>query len=136
MLLRRTCDNEQTILFIVHQPSSKLFQVFDRLLLLGEAGKTLYFGEIGVESAKLIECFEQNGAAPCEAGQNRAEWIFNITKRTDQIGSPQSHPRKDWYNVWSESQHREKVLRHIEELKHNVLRIAKAELTPKGKSTQ
>jgi hypothetical protein len=38
----------------IHQPSSELFQSFDRLLLLRKGGQTCYFGDLGENSATLI----------------------------------------------------------------------------------
>jgi ATP-binding cassette subfamily G (WHITE) protein 2 (PDR) len=116
-------------LVTIHQPSSEVFQIFDRLLLLSEAGKTLCFGEIGLGSSTLIDCFEKNSATPCKPGQNPAEWIFDITKRTNQVSFPQVHLHKDWYNVWSESQHRENVLYHITELKQGMLHVTNSDPT-------
>lgn len=40
-LLRRLADNGQAILCTIHQPSSLLFESFDRLLLLQYGGKTV-----------------------------------------------------------------------------------------------
>lgn len=44
-LLEKLSKAGQSILCTIHQPSAMLFQRFDRLLLLSEGGKTVYFGE-------------------------------------------------------------------------------------------
>jgi ABC-type multidrug transport system ATPase subunit len=44
-LLDKLSKAGQSILCTIHQPSAMLFQRFDRLLLLAEGGKTVYFGE-------------------------------------------------------------------------------------------
>ncbi|KAJ1936557.1 ATP-binding cassette transporter snq2, partial [Linderina macrospora] len=44
--LRRLAAEGQTILCTIHQPSSMLFQQFDRLLLLCRGGRTVYFGNL------------------------------------------------------------------------------------------
>lgn len=43
-LLEKLSKAGQSILCTVHQPSAMLFQRFDRLLLLAEGGRTVYFG--------------------------------------------------------------------------------------------
>jgi ATP-binding cassette subfamily G (WHITE) protein 2 (PDR) len=44
-LLEKLSKAGQSILCTIHQPSAMLFQRFDRLLLLAEGGKTVYFGK-------------------------------------------------------------------------------------------
>jgi ABC-type multidrug transport system ATPase subunit len=44
-LLDKLSRAGQSILCTIHQPSAILFQRFDRLLLLAEGGKTVYFGK-------------------------------------------------------------------------------------------
>lgn len=44
-LLQKLSNAGQSILCTIHQPSAMLFQRFDRLLLLAEGGKTVYFGK-------------------------------------------------------------------------------------------
>lgn len=44
-LLDKLSKAGQSILCTIHQPSAMLFQRFDRLLLLAEGGKTVYFGK-------------------------------------------------------------------------------------------
>jgi len=43
-LLEKLSKSGQSILCTIHQPSAMLFQRFDRLLLLADGGKTVYFG--------------------------------------------------------------------------------------------
>jgi len=43
-LLEKLSKNGQSVLCTIHQPSAMLFQRFDRLLLLADRGKTVYFG--------------------------------------------------------------------------------------------
>ncbi|KAK5064561.1 hypothetical protein LTR84_000394 [Exophiala bonariae] len=97
-LLQKLSDAGQAILCTIHQPSAVLFQRFDRLLLLAEGGRTVYFGEIGENSNLLTGYFERNGAAPCPPGANPAEWMLEA------IGAaPGSHSEVDWYQTWRDS---------------------------------
>ncbi|OJJ45647.1 hypothetical protein ASPZODRAFT_98405 [Penicilliopsis zonata CBS 506.65] len=102
----------QAILCTIHQPSSMLFQRFDRLLFLAKGGKTVYFGEIGDKSSTLAAYFEKNGAPPLPADANPAEWMLEV------IGAaPGSHSDIDWPVVWRESPERQAVLDHLAQLK-------------------
>lgn len=58
------------ILRRIHQPSSELVQVFDRLLLLRKGGQTVYFGDMGENASTMIDYFERNGARTCGPTEN------------------------------------------------------------------
>ena len=68
--LRDLADHGQAILCTIHQPSSELFQVFDRLLLLKKGGQTVYFGDLGEDCRTLIDYFQENGGRKCEPHEN------------------------------------------------------------------
>jgi ATP-binding cassette, subfamily G (WHITE), member 2, PDR len=78
MLLRKLANSGQAILITIHQPSSQLFELFDRLLLLDHSGRVAYFGDIGHDAATVIEYFERHGSAKCDVSKNPAEWILNV----------------------------------------------------------
>jgi ABC-type multidrug transport system ATPase subunit len=71
--LRRLADSGQAILCTIHQPSSSLFEQFDRILLLEKGGRCVYFGNIGPKSRDVINYFETRGAARCSLKTNPAE---------------------------------------------------------------
>ncbi|KAF2186093.1 ATP-binding cassette transporter [Zopfia rhizophila CBS 207.26] len=97
-LLEKLSKAGQSILCTIHQPSAMLFQRFDRLLLLAEGGKTVYFGEIGENSKTLTDYFERNDATPCPPGANPAEWMLEA------IGAaPGSFSQVDWHQTWRSS---------------------------------
>jgi ABC-type multidrug transport system permease subunit len=82
----------------VHQPSSLLFQRFNRLLLLAKGGRTVYFGEIGRDSETLLDYFTRNGAPACPPGTNPAEYMLAA------IGAaPGARTEIDWPTVWKSS---------------------------------
>ncbi|KAF2675667.1 hypothetical protein K458DRAFT_471249 [Lentithecium fluviatile CBS 122367] len=107
-LLRKLADSGQTIMCTIHQPSSQLFQFFDRLLLL-QHGHVLYFGEIGVDFQTLIGYFQKNGAEHCKKGENPAEWMMRVTGATDSHRNPQS-----WIDMWSHSKKNKEVKQQLE----------------------
>ncbi|POM63635.1 Pleiotropic drug resistance protein ABC Superfamily, partial [Phytophthora palmivora] len=47
----------RTVLCTIHQPSISIFELFDGLLLLQKGGYTAYFGDLGVDSVKMLEYF-------------------------------------------------------------------------------
>jgi ABC-type multidrug transport system ATPase subunit/ABC-type multidrug transport system permease subunit len=47
----------RTVLCTIHQPSISIFELFDGLLLLQKGGYAAYFGELGVDSVKMLEYF-------------------------------------------------------------------------------
>lgn len=137
-LLRKLADNGQAILCTIHQPSSQLFHLFDRLLLLSKGGEMLYFGNIGPESSELINYFESNGAPKCPPEANAAEWILNATAIFPSSASPQHtvnsehpdivsahQPHDAWAQTWMQSPRRKEVARELASLeaKHSSGRL-------------
>lgn len=96
-LMEKLTRNGQAILCTVHQPSSLLFQRFDRLLLLAKGGRTVYFGDIGQDSHILVDYFERNGGPKVSPGANPAEYMLAA------IGAaPGAATAIDWPSVWRE----------------------------------
>ncbi|GAA5983374.1 hypothetical protein JCM10908_000258 [Rhodotorula pacifica] len=109
LLLRKLADHGQAILATIHQPSSELFQTFDRLLLLQKGGKTVYFGDLGKNSHTMLEYFHARSDKHCGERDNPAEYILDVigagaTAKTD----------KDWHQLWTESEEAKKVHNEIE----------------------
>jgi hypothetical protein len=102
--LRKLADSGQAVLATIHQPSSILFQSFDRLLFLAKGGKTVYFGDIGPNSRTLLEYFEANGSRHCEDDENPAEFMLEIAG----AGS-KGKAAKDWHEVWKNSEEAKEV---------------------------
>ncbi|KAJ2311844.1 ATP-binding cassette transporter snq2, partial [Coemansia sp. RSA 2705] len=104
-ILRRLASVEgQTILCTIHQPSSAIFNEFDRLLLLVRGGHVVYHGDIGDDAHTLINYFERNGAPKCPPTANPAEYILDVVGGTN----------IDWPQIWSESKERQDVITEID----------------------
>lgn len=65
--LRGLSRSGRTVIASIHQPSSEVFELFDRLYLLS-GGKTVYFGQ----ASEAYEFFEQAGF-PCPALRNPSD---------------------------------------------------------------
>ncbi|KAH6710868.1 AtrD, ABC-transporter [Leptodontidium sp. MPI-SDFR-AT-0119] len=105
-LLRKLANEGQSILCTIHQPSSPLLQMFDRLLLLRE-GKSIYFGDIGRGCRTLIDYFESNGARNCETNENTAKWLLDITENS----------KIPWSQIWSYSDERRRIKQDLAKIK-------------------
>ncbi|KDQ56615.1 hypothetical protein JAAARDRAFT_131673 [Jaapia argillacea MUCL 33604] len=109
--LRQLADAGTAILCTIHQPSSELFHVFDRLLLLRKGGQTVYFGDIGRNSSTLINYFEGNGSRHCEASENPAEFMLDV------IGAgATANSHVDWHTKWTESKEFERLQEELDEI--------------------
>ncbi|KIW89038.1 uncharacterized protein Z519_10523 [Cladophialophora bantiana CBS 173.52] len=98
-LLRKLADSGQAILCTIHQPSSMIFEHFDRLLLLAKGGKPVYFGEIGQHSKTVLRYFEEKSGQYCPLGGNPAEFMLDIVGAAM---NPQSS--RDWNKTWMSSE--------------------------------
>lgn len=114
--LRKLADQGQAILCTIHQPSSLLFESFDRLLLLERGGETVYFGDIGQDSQVIREYFARHGA-PCPPNLNPAEYMLEAIGAgvTPRIGN------HDWKDIWRASPEYRKVQEDIAAIKENAL---------------
>jgi ATP-binding cassette, subfamily G (WHITE), member 2, SNQ2 len=115
-VLRKLADQGQAILCTIHQPSSFLFENFDRLLLLENGGHTVYFGDIGPGSCTVRGYFARYGAVFPQDG-NPAEYML------DAIGAGMT-PRighRDWKDVWLESPEFELAKEEIRGLRRSAM---------------
>jgi ABC-type multidrug transport system ATPase subunit len=114
--LRKLADSGQAILCTIHQPSSLLFESFDRLLLLGRGGNTIYFGDIGEDSSVMRDYFSRYGAK-CPPNANPAEYMLEAIGAgiTPRIGD------RDWKDIWVDSPEFARTKVEIEEIKREAL---------------
>lgn len=114
-LLRKLADHGQAILCTIHQPSGTLFEMFDRLLFLQD-GRSIYFGEIGLHSRTVIGYFEQQNVRRCEAAENPANWLLDVTAH-----GPSTSQVIDWQDAWRTSQERTTVKHTAEKMKQQLM---------------
>ncbi|KAK7063883.1 pleiotropic drug resistance ABC transporter protein [Favolaschia claudopus] len=116
--LRKLADQGQAILCTIHQPSSLLFESFDRLLLLERGGETVYCGPIGKDSAVLRDYFASRGAV-CPSDVNPAEYMLEAigAGTTPRVGD------RDWKDIWLESPECQKLRDEIEAIKKEGLAL-------------
>ncbi|KAK1964366.1 ABC-2 type transporter [Colletotrichum sublineola] len=111
-LMEKLTKSGQAILCTIHQPSAMLFRRFDRLLLLAQGGRTVYFGEIGKNSQTLVDYFVRNGGPDCPPGANPAEYMLEV------IGAaPGVHTDIDWPAVWRQTPEYQSVQDELARLK-------------------
>ena len=110
--LRKLADQGQAILCTIHQPSSLLFESFDRLLLLERGGETVYFGDIGRDSVNLRHYLARYDAN-CPPNVNPAEYMLEAIGAgvTPRVGD------RDWKDIWLESPELKKVKQEIQDIK-------------------
>lgn len=129
LLLRKLADHGQAILATIHQPSSELFQTFDRLLLLQKGGRTVYFGDLGKNSQTMLDYFHARTEKHCGERDNPAECephdcpflahVLLVLMSTssdilDVIGAgATAKTDKDWGQLWNESEEAKQVQQQI-----------------------
>ncbi|KAI1754031.1 BcatrD protein [Xylaria castorea] len=112
-LLKRLTNSGQAILCTIHQPSSPLLTLFDRLVFLNE-GNLVYFGEFGPQFSTLIDYFERNGARKCLIDENPAEWMMGVV-RNDAHDS-----ESNWADIWNKSAERVAVKAECDRMKQRL----------------
>ncbi|XP_070561236.1 uncharacterized protein [Ptychodera flava] len=70
--------SNKTVIASIHQPSSQLFHLFDKVLLLQE-GQTAYFGKV----ENMVGYFDSIGL-PCTPHYNPADFVMEKMKGTEQ----------------------------------------------------
>ncbi|KAM9955245.1 hypothetical protein ACTFIW_000745 [Dictyostelium discoideum] len=109
--IRKLADAGMPLVCTIHQPSSVLFEHFDRILLLAKGGKTVYFGDIGERSKTLTSYFQRHGVRECSDSENPAEYILEA------CGAGR-HGKSvvDWPQAWKESSEYQSICQELKEL--------------------
>ncbi|RHZ18186.1 hypothetical protein DYB37_011067, partial [Aphanomyces astaci] len=76
--IKRIAESGRTVVCTIHQPSTVLFELFDKLLLLKSGGELVYFGDLGSKSIHLLEYFANfAGLEPMASTENPATYMLN-----------------------------------------------------------
>lgn len=75
-VLRDIAASGRTLITTIHQPSSRVFRMFDQLLLLSHNGHLLYSGS----AADAVPWFCRTYDLVCEAFTNPAEWLLDVAE--------------------------------------------------------
>lgn len=77
--VRRSTDKLGLITLVtIHQPSRKMFESFDDLLLLAEGGRVSYCGELGNNSETLLKHFATLSGKTPPSNSNPADYVLSV----------------------------------------------------------
>jgi hypothetical protein len=105
------------VFVVIHQPSSDIFKMFDRLMILDVGGFPIYYGnpvDAVIYFKRLVNHVNSEESECLECGNVNPEQIFNIieTKVVDEYGNPTNN-RKFSPSEWNEH-YRELIESHVE----------------------
>jgi len=107
-LLKELALGGKIVFVVIHQPSSNIFKLFDRLLIMDEGGYPIYDG-IPLNSIVHFKTYSYRGNAQereCSlCGNVNPEQLFNIidAKIVDEFGNETPERKrdpKDWYELY------------------------------------
>ena len=121
-LLKELSQKGKLIFVVIHQPSSDIFKMFDKLILLDVGGYQIYYGNPveGVMYFKKATNQLNSDIGECDScGNVNPELIFNLieSKEVDEYGSftdKRKFSPLDWNEIYNKKQ-AEKVVYQVEE---------------------
>ena len=129
-LLKELSLNMKLIFVVIHQPSSDIFKMFDRLFLLDTGGYPIYYGN-PVESLLYFKGITNQinaDVGECSyCGNVNPELLFNIieAKEVDDYGrftrNRIKNP-KDWHELFLTNK-KKRIIESVENIKQKVLNI-------------
>lgn len=90
-LLKELSLRGKMVFVVIHQPSSEIFKMFDKLVILDKGGHQIYYGN-PVESVtyfkRIVDMIDKDQGSCIECGNVNPEQVFNIieTKVVDEYG--------------------------------------------------
>lgn len=106
--LAHDTDNPTAVIATIHQPSSQIYRVFDRIVLLS-GGRTLYEGPGGFAPA---EYFAAQGS-PCAPGYNVADHLLDLAHKPSVQGDSSIFNKESGAVANGGAQERGNVLRKL-----------------------
>ncbi|PIB34859.1 ABC transporter ATP-binding protein [Reichenbachiella sp. 5M10] len=103
-LLKELSLRGKMIFVVIHQPSSDIFKMFDKLVILDVGGYQIYYGnpvDGVIYFKKIVKIIDKDAGSCIECGNVNSEQIFNIieTKVVDEYGQLTNTRKlspKDW----------------------------------------
>lgn len=91
-LLKELSLKGKMIFVVIHQPSSDIFKMFDKLLILDVGGYQIYYGnpvEAVIYFKNIVDMIDKDAGSCIECGNVNPEQIFNIieTKVVNEYGN-------------------------------------------------
>ena len=125
--VKRISHTGRSVLCTIHQPSSELFFMFDRLLLLRSGGEEVFFSDIGHQGEALVDYFEHRSAHVVKhpprlpLGQNPANWMLDVIGagvHSDEGGAIAAldYEAADWHQLWKTSELQKRVYTELEQV--------------------
>lgn len=110
-LLKELCLKGKLIFVVIHQPSSDIFKMFDKLLVLDQGGFPIYNGnpvDSLVYFRKMVNHINSDEAECLSCGNVKTEDVFNIieAKVVDEFGNLTPERKispREWYNLYKEN---------------------------------
>ncbi|EQC30659.1 hypothetical protein SDRG_11714 [Saprolegnia diclina VS20] len=98
--VKRIAQSGRTVVCTIHQPSTVLFELFDKLLLLQSGGHLVYYGPLGLESSEMLEYFGQFESVPqMQPSENPATYMLNCIG----AGTTDANAYLDFAQLYSQS---------------------------------
>ncbi len=119
-LLRELTIKGKLVFVVIHQPSSEIYKMFDRVIIMDEGGYMIYCGNPveGVMYFKKLDAQINSEIGECPScGNVNPELIFNIIEArvVDDYGN-YTKIRKVSPQKWEESFHKSNIEENIEEI--------------------
>jgi ABC transport system ATP-binding/permease protein len=109
-LLKELSLKGKVVFVVIHQPSSEIFKMFDKLLILDVGGYPIYYGnpvDAVVYFKTIVNHVNANESECPQCGNVNPEQIFNIieSKVVDEYGNPTDNRKvspKEWNEFYKE----------------------------------
>lgn len=129
-LLKELSLKGKLVFAVIHQPSSDIFKMFDKLLILDTGGYQIYYGnpvDAITYFKKSINLVNSDEGECHECGNVNPEQIFNIieSKVINEYGyftTERKIPAEQWNEIYTKS-HRPVVVKAVNTIPHSTLNI-------------
>ncbi|MFH1004272.1 MAG: ATP-binding cassette domain-containing protein [Bacteroidota bacterium] len=131
-LLKELAHKGKLIFVVIHQPSSDIYKMFDKMIILDVGGYPIYYGnpvDAVIYFKQLIKHVKSGESECVECGNVNPEQIFNIieSKVLDEYGNATRNRKispTEWYEYYKEKfENKSKHIKELEETPHSTLNI-------------